>query len=60
MEYPVASVTDTCITVFNSYKVSKKFFDPYLNELRECYDVTVLRERSNRSMTDEWACHNFL
>ena len=60
MIYPVSSVTDTCVTVFDSYKVSKNFFDPYLNDLRSYYDATIFRERTNRSMTDEWACHNFL
>jgi len=60
MDYPTSSVTDTCVTVFDSYKVSKKVFSPYLNDLRLCYDVTVFRERTNKSMTDEWACHNFM
>ncbi len=57
------STTDTCITVYNSYKVSKKFFNQFLNELRrwdDTKDLTVLVNRTNRNMTDEWACHNFL
>lgn len=60
MVYPVSSVTDTCVTIFDSYKVPKQDFVPCLNDLRMHYDVTVLRERSNRSFEDEWACHNFL
>ena len=60
MDYPVSSVTDTCITVFDSWKVSKKTFDPYLNDLRSWYDVTIFKERSNWSLTNEWACHNLL
>jgi len=60
MDYPVSSVTDNCVTVFDSYKVSKKVFEPYLNDLRSYYDTTIFRERNNRSMTDEWTCHNFL
>ena len=58
MEY---LVMPTCITVYDSYKVSKKEFDPFLNELREGYiGNLVLYERSNWSLTNEWACHNFL
>lgn len=54
-------VLPTCITVYNSYEVSKKEFDPFLNELREGYEGNlVLYYRSNRNLTDEWACHNFL
>ncbi len=54
-------VLPTCITVYASYKVSKKEFNPFLNDLREGYvGNLVLYYRTNRSMTDEWACHNFL
>lgn len=60
MNYPVSSVTDTCVTIFDSYKVSKKDFEVCLDDLRSRYDVTVFRKRNNKSMTDEWACHNFI
>ena len=54
-------VLPTCITVYDSYKVSKKEFNPFLNELREGYiGNLVLYYRSNCSLTNEWACHNFL
>ena len=54
-------VLPTCITVYDSYKVSKKEFDPFLNDLREGYAGNlVLYYRTNKSLTDEWACHNFL
>ena len=54
------TVTDTCIKVFDSYKVSKKEFKPFIDELRKEYQVTVLEKRSDCSFTNEWACHNFL
>ena len=58
MDYIVAP---TCITVYNSYQVSKKEFNPFLNDLREGYPGNlVLYKRSNWSMTNEWACHNLL
>ena len=60
VDYPRANVSDTNVQITDSYKVSKKHFDTYLNILRSEYDVTVFRERTNRSMTDEWACHNFV
>ena len=60
MDYPTSSVTDTCVTVYDSYKVLKKNFDSYLNALRSEYDVLIFRERTNKSMANEWACHNFV
>ena len=58
MEY---LVMPTCITVYDSYKVSKKEFNPFLNDLREGYiGNIVLYERSNWNLTNEWAFHNFL
>lgn len=57
------TISDTCITVYDSYKVSKKEFDPFFNELRkndEYRDFAILQNRTNKSMSDEWACHNLI
>lgn len=57
------AITDKCITVYDSYKVSKKEFKPFFIELRNNDDYknyTVLLNRTNKSMSNEWACHNFL
>lgn len=55
------NVTPKCITVYDSYKVSKKEFVPFLDSLRSEYeDNLVLLYRDNKSLTNEWACHNFL
>lgn len=56
--------TYNCITVYDSYKVSKKDFNPFLNSLRDDpelgvdYDCIVLEKRSNCSLINEWTCHN--
>ena len=45
------AVLPTCITVYDSYKVSKKEFDPFLNELRDGYPgQLVLYYRNHRSL----------
>ena len=54
-------VTDMCITIFDSYKISKKTFKLHLNNLRYTYpQCEALQRRSNCSLSNEWACHNFL
>ena len=56
-----ARVTDNCITIFESYKISKKQFKFHLNNLRDTNgNCNVLKYRSNCSLSNEWACHNFL
>ena len=55
------SVADYCVTIKDSYEVSKKEFQNYLNEIRSEYtDKPVLNNRSDCSFKNEWACHNFL
>lgn len=54
-------VTDTNIHIKDSYKVSKNDFDFILNDIENQYpDNDVLKNRSRRSLKNEWAVHNFL
>ena len=60
MDWPNFKITDDCLTVYDSYKVSKKDFNTYLDTLRQLYDVKIFKMRSNKSLTNEWSCHNFV
>lgn len=54
-------ITDTCITVYDSYKITKKDFKRFIVQLRnEQSDRTIFENRSNYSIIDEWAVHTFL
>lgn len=53
-------ICDSNIKVYDSYKVFKKTFKPFLNELRFEYpNNTVLINYSNCALSNEWALHNF-
>ena len=55
------TVSENNIRIVDSWDVSKKTFDPFLNKLRSEYpEHTVLVNRSNKSLRREWASHNFL
>jgi len=59
MVFPDYAISYDNIKVIDSYKVSKKVFDPFLNSLRIKYqDNPVLVNRDNKSMDREWAVHN--
>lgn len=58
MEY---NATENCITIFNSYKIEKRFFEGLLNAIAAANpDCNVPKERSMFSMKMEWTTHNFL
>ena len=56
MEY---SVVKNCITIKDSYKISKTEFDEKIKYLRSNYISDVFK-RSNFSLKMEWAVHNLL
>lgn len=54
-------VSDSCITIYDSWEVSKHDFDSVLFEIETAYpENKVICERSMCSLKLEWACHNFL
>ena len=54
-------VTDNNIHIEDSYKVSKLDFDFVLNDIEKQYpNNLVLKNRSRKSLKNEWAAHNFL
>ena len=55
------NVTDVCIVVYDSWKITKKEFKQFLTDLRSIDgDLTVLKKRSDCSLSNEWATHTFL
>lgn len=54
-------ITDTYITVYDSYKIKKNDFKQFLIQLRsEQSERTIFKKRSNCSLSNEWAVHTFL
>lgn len=54
------NLTETNLTIYDSYKVSKKKFKPFLKKVKnENPNVTLFKERKIWHMCLEWATHNF-
>lgn len=58
----VSSVTDTNIHIVNSYQIeSKVVMEHILMDIQEDYpDIRVFKERSMKSLINEWVGHNNL
>ena len=58
---PDYTITDNDIHLYNSYRISKREFEPTLKEIQDDNpDTTVVLNRSIPDMKYEWAVHNFL
>lgn len=54
-------LSDVDLKVFDSYNVSKKEFEPFINYVKEENpDVSLFKKRKVWHMCLEWAAHNFL
>lgn len=54
-------VTDNNVKIKDGWIYGKESFDGILNWLRSLYPGNnVFKNRTNKSLKREWACHNFL
>ena len=54
-------VTDNNVKIKDGWLYGKESFDGILNWLRSLYPGNnVFKNRTNKSLKREWACHNFL
>ena len=55
------NVSDTCVTIYESYQVKKKDFKKFYKEIRDRFpENVVMTKRKDCGMNMEWATHNFL
>ena len=54
------TITDTCLTIRDSHRISKWVYGARLREIREEYPYSDVWERSIFSCAMEWTCHSFL
>ena len=52
------TITDSKLHIVDSYQVSKKKFDPFLNSVQAIHGDSNVWKRSRCSMKLEWATHN--
>lgn len=60
MEDMDIKVTENNIHIKDSYKISKKYFESILKEIKKNYPNCNVWERSFCSLKQEWSAHNFL
>lgn len=52
------TITDSNLQIVDSYQVSKKKFDPFLNSVQAIHGDSNVWKRSRCSLKLEWATHN--
>ena len=54
------TITDNCLTIKDSHKVSKFKFCGILKQIRSEHPMSDVWKRSIFSLSMEWTCHSFL